>query len=59
MSKTKSFPFSMTLRISCQMVDDLQDIASTLRLSRSTLIRRLLQSGIQQSLRIGCAEQAL
>lgn len=47
MSKATQFPSVMTLRLTQAMADDLEDVASTARLSKSDFLRRLIECAVR------------
>ena len=47
MSSATQFPSAMTLRLTQEMADDLEELASKIGWSRSVLIRRCLAASIQ------------
>jgi metal-responsive CopG/Arc/MetJ family transcriptional regulator len=59
MNRTNTFPVTMTLRLTNKMADDLDDIVSTVRLSRSKFIRHCIQAAINVARKADCAEEAL
>jgi hypothetical protein len=46
MSKLKTFPYCMTLRLTAPMESELENLAYDLRLSRAGTIRRILSRAI-------------
>ena len=46
MSKMKTFPYCMTLRLTAPMESELENLAYDLRLSKAGFIRRCIRHGI-------------
>jgi len=46
MSKPTTYPYAMTLRLDSQMESELEDLAYSLRLSKSSTMRRILRRAI-------------
>jgi predicted DNA-binding protein len=45
-NSVNSFPVAMTLRLTSEMADDLDDIVHTIGMSRSTFLRHCIQAAI-------------
>jgi predicted transcriptional regulator len=51
MSRRKQLPFVLTLRLDRQLAADLQDLAASIKVSRSFFIRRSLWAAVENARR--------